>query len=235
MNPLLAVGIVSIVISVIITLIAKYTTNQDLMKRLKTEMKELQKEMKELKSHPEEMMKVQKKSMETNMKYMGQSFRSTLFTFIPIILIFSWMNANFAYEPISPEEQFQITLQFAKGITGEVTLTSPDGIAVVSDTTQAINNNMAIFTLKGAEGDYIEGNSLRFDYKDVIFYKDVIITKEPKYAKKEERIKNNDLRMISIGNRKKVILPGLNWGWLGSYIIFSIVFSMLLRKWFKVF
>ena len=94
-NPLLnlptlwAVVILSFLISVIITLVYKYTTNQDLMKQLKDEMKEFQKEIKELRKEPEKAMQVQKRAMQTNMKYMMHSMRSTLFSFIPIIIIFS--------------------------------------------------------------------------------------------------------------------------------------------------
>ncbi len=45
---LLAITLLSFLISLIITLIYKFATDQDLMKRLKEEMKELQKEMKDL-------------------------------------------------------------------------------------------------------------------------------------------------------------------------------------------
>ncbi|MCK5282734.1 MAG: DUF106 domain-containing protein [Nanoarchaeota archaeon] len=235
LHPFLAVSIVSLLVSVIITVIYKFTTNQNLMKSLKTEMKELQNEMKELRDHPEEMMKVQKKAMQSNMKYMGQSFKSTFYTFIPIILIFSWMNAHYAFEPILPEEQFQITLNFEKASMGAATITTPQGIEVIGDPMQEIINDKAVFTLKGKEGKYIEGNSLKLEYGDRIFFKDVLITNEQKYAKIEEPIKNSNLKSISINNKKKVILPILNWGWLGTYIILSIISSMTLRKTLKVY
>lgn len=235
LHPLLAVGIVSLVVATIITFIYKFTTNQDLMKRLKDEMKEMQKEMKELREHPEEMMKVQKKAMQTNMKYMMQSFKSTLFTILPIIVIFAWMNANFAFEPILPGEQFQVTLDFAKNSIGSVSLSVPEGVDAVGDYNLEIINDKAIFTLKGKEGKYIEDNSLKFEYGERVYFKDLIISNNNEYAKKLEMIKNSNLRSITLGNRKKVILPVLNWGWLGTYIIFSIVFSMLIRKWLKVY
>lgn len=235
LNPLLAVALVSFLVSVIITVIYKYTTNQDLMKTLKTEMKELQKEMRELREKPEEMMKVQKKAMESNMKYMMQSFKSTFYTFIPIILIFGWMNANFAYEAINPGEQFQIELLFEKGSTGEVNIIAPEGITVVGDEIQEVTSDKVIYTLKGEEGDYTEGNAIKFEYNNRVFFKEVKITNEQAYTPKDEKIANSNLKMISIDYNKKVILPLINWGWLGSYIIFSIIFSMVLRKIMKVY
>ncbi len=235
LDPLLAVGIVSLLVSVIITVIYKFTTNQDLMKQLKGEMKEFQKEMKELREHPEEMMKIQKKSMETNMKYMMQSFRSTIFTILPIIIIFGWMNANFAYDSINPAEQFQVTLNFAKGSYGNITAVVPEGIGAVGENVQEINDGKAIFTFKGEEGEYIEENAIKFEYNGGPVFREVIITNGPRYAVKEKLIKNNNLKSIVMGYEKKKILPILNWGWLGSYIIFSIIFSMSLRKWMKVY
>lgn len=234
LHPLLAVGLVSLLVSVIITVIYKYTTNQTLMKRLKTEMKELQKEMKTLKEHPKEMMKVQKQAMDTNMKYMMQSFKSTLYTFLPIIIIFAWMNANYAFEPITPGEQFQATLEMQKGALGEVSLEVPEGIEIIGDSTQQIVENKVVFNMKGKEGEYIEGEALKFDYNDNVYFKDVIITEEDRYAKVEDKGKDS-YKSVKLSNRKKIVLPLLNWGWLGSYILFSIVFSMLLRKVMKVY
>jgi len=234
MHPLLAVGLVSLLVAFIITIIYKYTTNQDLMKRLKTEMKELQAEMKALREKPEEMMKVQKKAMESNMKYMMQSFKSTFYTFIPIILIFGWMNANFAFEPIVPGEQFQVELKFDKGTVGDVNIEVPEGVEIIGEDVQAIAEDKAIFILKGETGRYTEGNALKFLFAEKVFFKDLIISGQ-EYAKKEEVIKNSDLNSIKIDYNKKIILPLINWGWLGSYIIFSIVFSSLLRKWMKVY
>ena len=72
--PFWAVVIFSVIVSLTITIVYKFMTDQTLMKQLKDEMKELQKEMKELRGHPEKLMAVQKKSMETNMKYMTKSF-----------------------------------------------------------------------------------------------------------------------------------------------------------------
>ena len=109
---LLAVIILSFLISLIITVVYKFTTDQNLMKQLKEEMKEFQKEIKELRKEPEKAMQVQKRSMQTNMKYMMHSMRSTLFSIIPIIIIFNWMNANFAYDPVLPGQDFTTSVYF---------------------------------------------------------------------------------------------------------------------------
>ncbi|MDP7324218.1 MAG: EMC3/TMCO1 family protein, partial [Candidatus Woesearchaeota archaeon] len=63
LGPLWALVIMSFFISLVIIIIYKYTTDQNLMKQLKEELKEIQKEMKDLKDKPQEAMKVQKRAM----------------------------------------------------------------------------------------------------------------------------------------------------------------------------
>ena len=108
------------IITMVITLIYKYTTNQSLMKDLKGELKELQKEVKQLKSKPAEAMKVQKKMMQTNSKYMMHSFKPMLFTFLPIIIFFGWMSSHLGYYPIMPDQEFSITINFNEETSGFV-------------------------------------------------------------------------------------------------------------------
>jgi hypothetical protein len=146
------------------------------------------------------------------------------------------MNANFAFDPIMPQEQFQIELNFAKGSFGNITAVPPEGIEVVGDDIQEVIDNKAMFTFKGQGGDYLEDKAIEFRYSDKKAFKEVIITSDSGYT---EKVKTKEiqspLKNIEMDYNKKVILPFLNWGWLGTYIIFSIVFSMLLRKWLKVY
>ena len=125
-----AIIILSFLVSFIINLVYKYATDQNLMKQLKGEIKELQKEAKDLKDRPEEAMKVQKKMMETNMKYMSKSMKPTLITFIPIIIIFGWMSAIFAFNPITPGQDFTVSTFFSKDATGEIEIIPPEGVEV---------------------------------------------------------------------------------------------------------
>jgi len=97
LGPLMAIPnpwnllLLSFLITLIMTVLYKFLTDQKLMKELKDDMKALQKEMKLLKENPSQMMEVQKKAMEKNMKYLMQSLKPTLITFIPILIIFEWM------------------------------------------------------------------------------------------------------------------------------------------------
>ena len=239
--PFWSILIITLFISLIVTLIYKYTTDQNLMKRLKEELKEFQKEVKELKSNPEKAMKVQKRMMETNMKYMMHSFKPMIFTFIPIILIFGWLNAHMAYFPIPPNKEFTVTLFFGNGANGKVEIIVPQGINVINNKTQEIIDNKAVFRLKGLEGGYI----LEFKFNNRQFTKEVLITDKKEYKPVQEKIKDKELKTIEIGNEpikpvKPIPLinkvPWINnFGWLGTYILFSILFSMILRKVLKIY
>ncbi|MEM3154678.1 MAG: EMC3/TMCO1 family protein [Candidatus Woesearchaeota archaeon] len=227
--PLLAIAVVSFVISLLITLIYKWTTNQNEMKRLKDELAGYQKKMKELKNEPEKMMAVQKQAMALNMQYMRHSMKSTFITFIPILLIFGWMSANFAYEPLQPNQEFSITAAFQKEITGNVSIIAPEGLEIIGDTTKQINDGIATFTLKGKEGDYfvtIASNGQEVD-------KRVLITTGRKYAPVSENYKSDVFKTVTLGNAPLKVFWKLSWIWV--YIILAIVFSTLLRKVMKIY
>lgn len=238
-NPLLnlptlwALVILSFLISVTITLITKFTTDQNLMKRLKEEMKELQSEMKELKKDPEKAMQIQKQVMQTNMNYMKQSFRSMIYTFIPIIVIFGWMNAHLAYDPILPGQEFTTSVTFEKGAGGFIELSVPDGIEIDGSSKKEVKDSVVKWVLNGKEGEYL----LEYTYNGIKYSKEVLITKENKYKEPLKSIKGEAIRAIEIGNAPKKLLNIFGWkvGWLGSYIFFSIIFSMITRKIIKVY
>jgi hypothetical protein len=236
MHPALAIAIISFVISLIITIVYKYMTDQTMMKDLKHRQKEMQKKMKELKNQPEKLMKIQKEAMAVNMNYMKQSFRPTIITFLPIIIIFGWLNANMAYEPIQPGQDFTATLTFNPGFTGNVSIMVPDGVEVIGGKTQEIKDSIAQFMLKGEIGNYL----LVFGYNENHYDKELTITKERRYATVRKTFKKEPVREIVLGNEKLIAvnISGLDeggwskgrFGWLATYIIFSIAFSLGLNK-----
>jgi len=237
LNPLIIVLLISFIITVLITVIYKYTTNQNLMKQLKDEMKEFQKEMKELKNDPKKAMEVNKKAMQTNMKYMSHSMRSTLITFIPIILIFGWMNNSIAYEPIRPGEEFSIDASFSKNTQGTIELVVPEGITLITESEKTIKDDKATWVLKGEEGSYSNDKALEFKFNNEIEYKNLIISNKQEFAPVTQVVKDSKLKIIKINNQPMKVLNLFGWkiGWLGTYIIFSILLSMLLRKILKVY
>jgi len=239
--PVVSIAIISIAISLLITLVYKYMTDQTMMKDLKTRQKDLQKKMKESRKEPDKLMKLQKEAMDVNMKYMTQSFKPTLITFLPIIIIFGWLNASIAYDPILPGQEFTATVAFNNDFKGNVTVTVPDEITVIGDTTKEISNATAEFKLKGTEGDYL----LVFEYNGKNYDKELTIAKEQRYAPVQKLFKKEPVKSITLSNSKLIAINLFNKeeggffagrvGWLGTYIIFSLVSSLGLRKLLKIY
>ncbi|MBT3303759.1 DUF106 domain-containing protein [Candidatus Woesearchaeota archaeon] len=235
LSPFWAIVIISFLIALIMTLVYKWATDQNLMHRLKGELKELQGEMKTLRQDPKAMMKVQKQAMETNMKYMTQSFKPTIITFIPIIIIFSWLAAHLAYYPIMPMEDFITTIELKDGFGQNITIITPEEIEILSDATQKINAETVSWKLKGPPGKYL----LEYELNGQVYDKSVLITTESDYEPAEKLLKDDLVKSIRINNKPikplgKVKLFGWQPGWLGTYILASLVFSLLLRKLFKL-
>jgi hypothetical protein len=197
------------------------------------------------------MAKINERFMETNMKYMSHSMRPTLFTFIPLILVFSWMNSSLGYASIMPGEKFTLTAQFEKGTQGEITLAYPQGITSDGKATQDIVNDAAIWSMTAKEGNYL----LNVSFKNKTYAKDLIVTANKTYAPVDKDLKKhflffsspgeNGLNKLSLSNKKILIfadvpiikdIPWIStWTWFGGYILFSLIFSMSFRKVFKIY
>ncbi len=97
-NPAFSLLILAFAMTLISTLIYKYTTDQASMKIFKEQSKQLQQEMRLLKDNPGKMMEKNKELREMNMKVMKQSFKPLIYTFIPFGIIFFGLRN--LYEPL---------------------------------------------------------------------------------------------------------------------------------------
>jgi len=233
LHPLFAILILSFGITLIVTIVYKLTTNQAEMKRLKKEMKDLQKQLKALaKTDPKKAMAVQKKAMEKNFSYMKHSLKPTLYTFLPIIIIFGWLNSNMAYQPLLPGEQFEVKGVFDKYLILNVTLEANPELTFLNGHEQLLREGMATWQLKGDAGKY------QLVVKDGTreYTKKLIISSEKRYENPVETYKDAPLKQVVIGNKR--VRPFGDWfnilgwhpGWLATYILSSMLFSILLRK-----
>jgi len=85
----------SAVISIFLTLIQKYATDQKMLREIKKEQKFLQEEAKKFKEHPEKFMEIQKKSWAKTLEILPLTMRPIMYTSIPIILFFRWFSDYF--------------------------------------------------------------------------------------------------------------------------------------------
>jgi len=82
--------IIIFVLTLITTLVQKYATDQEELRKLKKEQKDIGKEMKENMHDVEKRKTLQSKQFESMPKMMKLSMRPMMFTIIPLILFFRW-------------------------------------------------------------------------------------------------------------------------------------------------
>ncbi len=232
MHEFYALVISAFLVSLLITIIYKYATDQKQMKYLKEKMKKYQQELKKYRKEPEKAMKINKKVMALNGEYMKHSIKATFYTFIPIIIFFGWMGAHFNYAPLYPNQNFNVSLT---GDSNAKLLLSTDKLKIID---KQIFNDSLVWTLSGEEGSYVLGfNTTAGKILKTITITNKHIYKEPITSEKGFIIKvgNKQLKpMQSIPVLKNI--PWINgFGWLGTYILFSIIFSMVLRKLMKLY
>ena len=101
LDPVMKIGepyallTISFLITLLTTVIYKYTTDQEFMRSVKEEIKILREDAKKFKDEPKKMMEVNKIMWEKSMKQMSQSFKPMLYTFIPIIFLFGWLRNHY--------------------------------------------------------------------------------------------------------------------------------------------
>ncbi len=230
-----AILIISAGITLLVTVVYKYTTNQAEMKRIKTDLKKYQKEMRETKDL-KKLKGIQSKALELNMKYMMSSFKSTLYTFIPIIIIFAWLNMHIAYIPIQPQQEFPVTATFGAGAHGNVTLSATPDLNLTTPATAEIVDDKVVWRMKGDVGEY----KLTVTYNNEIYDHTVLIqpqdAKVPTYDTPQKPIQDSKLKMISVGYTtvhpfgESFNLFGWYPGWLAAYIVLSLILSAAFRK-----
>jgi len=239
--PFWAILLISFVLTLATTIVYKYTTDQKRMLELKGQSKKYQERMKASRDDPQKMLKIQNEAMKVNLELMKHSFRPTLYTFLPIILIFWWLNAHLAYYNLAPQQDFTIMAQVAQGIGGNVTISfvPQQGITLLSEPVQTINDSKATWQLKADAGTYKASFTLGSVVVDNPVEKQFLVTTERSYETPIQPYKGA-IEQVTIGN--KVVHPlgdsfslfGWYPGWLATYIVLSILVSIGLRKAFNV-
>ncbi len=242
--PAAAILVISVAVSFVTTIVYKYTTNQKLLKEIKEDVKRMQAEARSSKE-PGRAAQLQKEMMKRSMQQFSSSTKSMLITLVPLFLLFGWMSANLAYEPIKPGEEFTTTVHFAKPalpVVNNVTLSASDGLEILPDAMQEARGEAVTWRLNGEkEGSYKLTYALGNEtYALTVLVTEKFMYENPLLAKGKGIKKGSDVERITVNLKPLQPFGGfslLGWqpGWLASYIIFSLAASMLARKWLRVY
>ena len=242
-SPALTLFLISLILSFLSILAYKYTTNQKELKKLREKTAKIQKRMRELqkdfkkKESQKEINKLNMEMMLLSGQQMKHSMKSTLITLIPFLLIFAWLGAHYSYQPLYPNQPFNVTLTSPKNITSVSLSAVPKNISLMNSEVSVNSNNGKIlysktFTLKAPEGEY----SLIFKSNNsTVLTKEIIITSESEYSKPEETYKDEDITLKISNKPLRINLLGIKMSWFWYYFIIMLVFSSLFRKLLKVY
>ncbi len=242
-SPALTLFLISLILSFLSVLAYKYTTNQKELKKLREKTAKIQKRMRELqkdfkkKESQKEINKLNMEMMLLSGQQMKHSMKSTLITLIPFLLIFAWLGAHYSYQPLYPNQPFNVTLTSPKNITSVSLSAVPKNISLLKSEVSVNSNNGKIlysktFTLKAPNGKY----SLIFkNNNSTLLTKEIIITSDNEYSKPEETYKDKDLTLKISNKPLRINLLGINMSWFWYYFIIMLVFSSLFRKLLKVY
>ncbi len=235
---ILSLAILGFVVALFTTLAQKFFTNQKLLKAIKDEMKELREQIKST-DDKDHAATLNKQVMDKSFKQMQQSMRSIFVTFIPLIFLFGWLNANLTYFGLEAGE-FTTTVTFENGATGTIQLDSGE-LTLLSEATQAVADEVQ-WKLEGPPGEY----TLEYIYGNEVYAMEVLLGDPHRYMDADFR-KGGFLSFRetipgeSAINRIDIDLERVHpfggfavFGWmpgvLTAYIVFTIIASALLRK-----
>lgn len=238
-KPIIAIVIISVIFGLVTTLVYKFASNQKKIKELKDKQKDLQKKIKQIpKTEPEKIMKLNSEMMKISGPMMKETFKPTLWTLIPSLLMLTWMATNLAFAPINAGTTFNVTAEFNEGVTGNISMIiEPEGIEYLNGATQQISyEDNAVWNLKSIkQGTY----NLIIKFRDTEVNKELLITDKWDYIEPELSVKEQGLKSIVVEHKTirpfngVPIIGGLNWLW--SYIILTMIFTIVLRKLMKIY
>jgi uncharacterized membrane protein (DUF106 family) len=251
--PALGLLVFSFLITLIITVIYKFTTDQESLKKIKEMQKKLQKEIKEARNDPKKAMKLNRRAMELNSQYMRKSFKSMIYTFLPIIILFGWMMGQFSFLPLAENEPFNLSVNL-KNEVSSIEIIDLKGLEILSTNKLESPSGSVSWSLRGPKGVYdvaVRAGSNSYNKLIVVGKSQTYINpvKIPGsifniigwiYSSREESLPSDAVISGMVVSNKPLKPLGsvsiLGWkpGWLGTYIIFSILISMFLRKLLKV-
>ena len=139
------------------------------------------------------------------------------------------------YEPIYPDERFSISAEVSAGVDGQVELIVDEDVEVLSDRVKDSTGEL-VWNLKASGGEHFIGVKTANDEQT----KKILITDSLEYEDPVSSFENSEVASITINYKELKPLGDFSifgWrpGWLGWYIIFSIIFSIGIRKLMKVY
>src|SRR3989338_5463528 len=109
--------------------------------------------------------------------------KPTIVTMLPVLLIFGWLSAHFAYEPLHPGTEYNLVVYGKDNATGNFALESNPSL-VIDQAEKSFADGKAEWKIKGKEGEYLL--TVKSDVNS--YNKDLIISNTQKYSESEKNV-----------------------------------------------
>ena len=214
LNPTLAIFLFALIISLITVFAMKFLSNQKEMKRLKEEMDDLKSQMKLIRTDPKKVMAIQKELMKLQGQYSKHIWKVNFYTLVPIIFLFGWINAHFAFMPLYPDQPFNASLYFSEEVApSSINISAPASLVLLNKSPDNESKNF-IYTFKAPEGKY----NLSLNVNGYPYSKEIIVSSRQEYAPIEEKYKLGPLKKIKLSNKSTRINLGIRmFAYKGSH------------------
>jgi uncharacterized membrane protein (DUF106 family) len=235
LSPLLAIGIVAFLVTLLTNIVTKYTTDQEKIKRLKNEMKDLQDEMKQVGDDAEAMQDIQSQIWPKQKELMLSSMKPFIYYGIPLLLVFAWLSQTIAYQPIQPGDDFSVTA-YVDETAPNLSLDAANGLT-------ASQNNLydpgeGVFATQWTVNADEPGQynlSVIPDGTNQTYTHSVTVTDTYGYGQVEKTFDNSKVNRLTVGYQAthpfgSFSIFGYQPGWLATYIVLSLAFNLVLRK-----
>lgn len=237
------IALVSLFVALFTSIVYKYTTNQEILKKIREEMSDLRKQIKNS-SDKVHAATLNKQIMEKSFQQMRQSMKSMVVTIIPLLLLFSWLQGSLQYVGAAPGQEVTVTVEFESGATGTIELIA-EGLTINGDAVQDITDEVS-WTVSGDIGEY----TLEYVVNNEVITQRYIISNEGRYT--EQQLRKSSLLSFrggldGDGIVKRIVadLEGVHpfgtvsiFGWvpgvIGAYIIFVTLFTFPVRRLLKI-
>ncbi|MFT4250531.1 MAG: EMC3/TMCO1 family protein [Candidatus Woesearchaeota archaeon] len=227
MDLWLGLFLLALIITVLMNAVYYFVTDQKEMRRLKGRIKDLQADMKKHRDNQKKVMQLQKNLLKLNGEYTKKSLKPTLYTLIPILIVFGWMAANLAFAPVLPGEEVVFVVEMREPailtLVGDVQVDERTKETIERERSWRISASSSVnFSVQTQEGESIT--------------RELVISSIP-----SANVESHDapFRRSTIEYGKATPFGGFSMfgyrpGWLFTYILYSIVLSILIRKVFRI-
>jgi hypothetical protein len=239
-----AVGILS---GVVIILIQKYGSNQDLLGRCREDLKELKRRLKEAKKSgdKEALERFSGLSRRIGGKYMGSSLLPALWTVPLITVVGLWTGARLAFQPVRPGDVLEVVAHFEDGAAGFAHVIAGGPISVEGPAIAAVEvpkdgrGRQSLWKVRASgEGDA----SVLVRHADRSYTVAVPVMErggrppEPVLVFNEETPLQDQLQAVELRLRPGMVAAWWNvWlDWAGLYLVAAVGCALALRYALKV-